>query len=126
MRRYGIWVLFALTLTAVLIHPTPWCIGCETVTPFGHAYSRVDDVLQLWLLAVPLLAGCLRLNKGWLAPVLIVAVQLIAQLVGGEPWSDFQGNEGPFILLFGLPICSVSFLVGYGCRRCYDVLPRHR
>ncbi len=126
MRRYGTWVLFALTLAAVSIHPTPWCIGCETATPFGHPSSRVDDVFQLWLLVAPFLAGCLRLDRAWLTPVFMVAVQLTAQLVGGEPWVDFQGSEGPFIVLFGLPIFLLSFLVGYGCRHCYDILPKHQ
>ena len=125
MKRYGIWVLGILSLAAGIIHPTPWCIGCETTAPFGHVYTRLDDVLQIWLVIVPLLAGLLKLDKSWLAPLLMVAVQLMEQFVGGEPWLDFKGSEGPFIFLSGLPVCVLSLLVGYGCRYCYDsVRPR--
>ena len=120
MKRYGIWVFGALSLAAGLFHPTPWCIDCETTAPFGHVYTPLDDVLQVWLVIVPLLAGLLKLDKGWLAPLLMVAVQLIEQFVGGEPWLDFKGNEGPFIVLLGLPVCFLSLLVGYGCRYWYD------
>jgi len=125
MKRYGLWVLGALSLAVGLIHATPWCIDCETAAPFGHVYTPVDDVLQVWLIVMPLLAGLLKLEKGWLAPLLMVAVQHIEQFVGGEPWLDFKGNEGPFIVLLGLPVCFLSLLLGFGCRYCYDrVRPR--
>jgi hypothetical protein len=122
MKRYGVWVLGALSLAAGLFHPTPWCIDCETTTPFGHVYAGLDDVLQAWLIVVPLLAGLLKLDKCLLAPLLMVAVQLIEQFVGGEPWLDFKGSEGPFIVLLGLPVCVLSLLVGYGWRYCYDTV----
>jgi len=119
MKRYGICVLATLSLAAGIIHPTPWCVDCETTAPFGHVYSRLDDVLLLWLIVGPFVAGLLKLNKGWLAPLLMVAVQLVEQFVGGEPWLDFEGVEGPFIVLLGLPVCFLSLLVGYGCRYLY-------
>jgi hypothetical protein len=120
MKRYGLWVLGALSLAAGLFHPTPWCIDCETTAPFGHVYTHLDDVLQAWLIVVPLLSGLLKLDKSWLAPLLMVAVQLIEQFVSGEPWVDFKGNEGPLIILLGLPVCFLSLLIGFGCRYCYD------
>jgi hypothetical protein len=125
MKRYGLWVLGVLSLAAGLIHPTPWCIDCETTAPFGHVYTHLDDVLQVWLIVVPFLAGLLKLEKGWLSARLLVAIQLIEQFVGGEPWLDLKGNEGPFIILLGLPAGFLSLLIGYGCRYCYDrVRPR--
>lgn len=125
MRRYGIWLLGGLSLAAGVLHPTPWCIDCETNAPFGHAYTRLDDALQLWLIVAPLLAGLLKLHKGWLTPLLMVAVQITEQFVGGEPWPDSKGNEGPFVVMLDLPICFLSLLIGYGCRYFYDsVRPR--
>jgi len=116
MKRHGTWALGVITVAAVIFHPTPWCIGCETDTPFGHVSSRMDDVLQFWLIAVPFLAGLLNLEKGWLAPLFMVTAQLMAQFVGGEPWLDFEGSEGPFIVLFGLPVCFLFLIAGYGAR----------
>ena len=82
-------------------------------------------MLQIWRVFVPFLAGVLKLKKRWIAPLIMVAIQLIAQIAGGEPWADFIGNEDPLILLFGLPVFFVMLLPGYGFRYCCDVaLPR--
>lgn len=116
MKRYGTWALGVVTLVAVSFHPTPWCLGCETDTPFGHIYTRTDDVLQAWLIVVPFVAGLLNLDKGWLAPLFMVTAQLMAQFVAGEPWLDFEGGEGPFIVLLGLPVCFLFLIAGYGGR----------
>ena len=72
MKRYGLWVLGTLSFAAGLLHPTPWCIDCETTSPFGHPDGRLDGVLQIWLIVVPLLAGLLKLEKAWLAPLLMM------------------------------------------------------
>jgi hypothetical protein len=101
MQRYGTVVLSLLTLLAVSLHPTPWCIGCETSTLWGHVDTQVDDVLQIWLLIAPFLAGLLDLKRGWLVP--------------------FSGTEAPFILLFGLPVCALCFLAGRLIRQVFAV-----
>jgi hypothetical protein len=72
----------------------------------------VDDVLQIWLLIAPFLAGLLHLKRGWLVPMVMVLAQWMAQPLGGEPWASFSGTEAPFILLFGLPVCTLCFLAG--------------
>jgi hypothetical protein len=125
MRRYGTLAIGILTLAAVGVHPIPWCIGCETNTPFGHVYAQADDVIQVWLVAAPFFAGLLRLDKSWLSPFFMVAAQLMAQLVGGEPWLDFAANEGPLIVLFGLPVCFYFLLTGYGVRYLMTLAAQH-
>jgi hypothetical protein len=69
---------------------------------------------------VPLLAGLVKLDKAWLAPLFMVAAQILEQFVGGESWLDFEASEGPAILLFGLPAFFLSLVFGYACRYCYD------
>jgi hypothetical protein len=121
MQRYGTVVLSLLTLLAVSLHPTPWCIGCETSTLWGHVDTQVDDVLQIWLLIAPFLAGLLDLKRGWLVPIVMVLAQWVAQPLAGEPWVSFSGTEAPFILLFGLPVCALCFLAGRLIRQVFAV-----
>jgi hypothetical protein len=116
MKRYGTWVIGILSMAALSFHPTPWCIGCETFAPFGHVYARIDDWLLIWLVIAPFLTGLLGLEKGWLVPLFMVTAQLLTQLLGGEPWLDFEAGEVLFIVLLGLPACFLSLFAGYVIR----------
>lgn len=72
----------------------------------------MDDVLGVWSLVAPFLSGLFGFRNGWLVPVSVVVGTLIAQPLGGVEWWSFRNNEGPLILLFGLPVCGFSYLIG--------------
>ena len=122
VKRYGVVGLCALTSLFVVLHPSSWCVGCETETPFQHAYSKIDDVLQVWLIVVPALAANFALRKSWMLAVFVVFAQLVGQIVAGEPWQDFEGTEAPLIVLIGLPVSFVSLFAGQATRRLLHAL----
>jgi hypothetical protein len=87
------------------------CIDCEFPNPWGRVGSAVDTPLLVWLAVAPFLAGLFALKKGWLVPVSMVLALLVTQPLGGVLWWSLRDNEGPFILVFGLPAtaaCSPS------------------
>jgi hypothetical protein len=122
VKRYGVVGLCALTLLFVVFHPSPWCVGCETATPFQHAYSKIDDVLQAWLIGLPAVAAIFGLRRSRILALFVVFAQLLGQLVAGEPWEDFEGTEAPLILLIGLPVSFVSLFAGHATRRLFNAL----
>ena len=122
VKRYGVVGLCALTLLFVVLHPSPWCIGCETETPFQHACSKIDDVLQIWLIVVPALGAAFTLRKSWILAVFVVFAQLVGQLAAGEPWQDFAGTEALVIVLIALPVSFVSLFAGHATRRLFNAL----
>jgi hypothetical protein len=77
------------------------------------------------LLVVPFAAGLLDLEKAWLAPLFMAAAQSLAQFAGGESWLAFESNEGPFIVLFGLPFCSLFLIAGSWSRRLVTLIRQH-
>jgi hypothetical protein len=122
VKRYGVVGLCALTLLFVVLHPSPWRVGCDTETPFQHAYSKIDDVLQIWLIVVPALAATFVLRKSWISAVFVVFAQLVGHLAAGEPSRDFEGTEAPLIVLIGLPVSFVSLFAGHATRRLFNAL----
>ena len=101
------------TVVAFSVHPVPWCFDCEFPDPWGHIYSRIDDVLSLWSLAAPFIAGLFGFRKGWLVPIIVVFATMMAQPLGGVAWWSFTENEGPTIILLGVPACASSFGAGW-------------
>src|SRR5438445_188978 len=69
VRYHGSVLISLATLFAFSIHPVPWCFDCELPNPWGHVAGWADDVLTLWLLTAPFLAGVFALRMGWLVPV---------------------------------------------------------
>jgi hypothetical protein len=119
VRSHGSVAISLATLVALTIHPTPWCVACEFSNPWGHVGDRLDDILGAWSLVAPFVAGLFALNKGWLVPVCVVLATLITQPLGGVAWWSLLNNEGPAIVILGLPACAVCFLLGYCIRGTY-------
>lgn len=111
-RYHGSVAVSVATLIALSIHPTPWCIDCEFPNPWSHISDGGDVVLTVWLLIAPFLAGLFALRRGWLVPVGMVLALLITQPLGGVAWWSLRENEGPFILILGLPTCAACFAFG--------------
>ena len=112
LRYHGAAALSAGTLIALILHPTPWCFDCEFANPWGHIYDWLDTALSIWLLVAPFLAGLFALRKGWLVPLSLVGALLASQSLGGVAWWSLRENEGPIILMFGLPTCAACFFLG--------------
>ena len=103
----------ATTLAALCVHPVPWCFDCEFPNPWGHVYSKVDDALSAWLLIAPFLVGLFSFRRGWLVPMWMVFALLVTQPLGGVAWWSLRDNEGPIIILLGVPLCTACFGVGH-------------
>lgn len=114
--RHGAITLLVLTLIALSIHPIPFCIDCGISSPWGHASAKGDDLLTCWLLISPFLAGLFALRVGWLVPLATVFSLLLSQPIGGVAWWSLRENEGPVILLVGLPATLICFGIGYLAR----------
>jgi len=111
MRR-GTVALSAITLAALIAYPLPFCIDCEYPDPWGHVSVRAEIPVSLWLLVAPFLAGAFPMKQGWLVPVVVVVALIATQPLGGVAWWSLRENEGPFILVLGLPLTAVCFLIG--------------
>jgi hypothetical protein len=122
---YGSVIISLGTIAAFTLHPTPWCVDCEFPNPWGHVHDRMDDILDLWSLTAPFISGVLGLRKGWLVPIFIVLATLIAQPLGGVPLWSLVGNEGPMIIILGVPICVFSFGVGNVIHRAANLTLRN-
>jgi hypothetical protein len=110
--RYGAAVLAVVTIAALIVYPVPFCIDCEYPNPWGHAGVWGEVPVGFWLLIAPFLAGVYPIKKGWLVPVVVVLALIATQPLGGVAWWSLRDNEGPFILLFGLPVTGACFGVG--------------
>ena len=111
--RYGATVLSVVTVFALIVYPLPFCIDCEYPNPWGHASVQAEVPVSFWLLIAPFLAGAFPVKKGWLVPLVVVLALIATQPLGGVAWWSLRENEGPFILLLGLPVTAVCF--GFGC-----------
>ncbi len=116
VRDHGSVAVSAATLIALSLHPTPWCFNCEFSNPWGHVSDRIDDILGAWLLIAPFIAGLFAFKKGWLVPVSMVLATLITQPLAGVAGWSLRTNEGPIIVILGLPACAVCLLLGYCVR----------
>jgi uncharacterized membrane protein len=108
---------------ALAMHPTPWCVDCEYRNPWGHVSDRIDDVLAAWSLIAPFIAGLLSFRKGWLVPIFVVIATLITQPLGGVAWWSLRENEGPMIMIIGLPVCTFCFGLGRIIHLLFEVRP---
>ena len=113
LRSYGALSLSALTLSALIIHPVPWCFDCEFPNAWGHVDGPADVVLSAWLLIAPFLAGLFGVRRGWIVPVCMVLALLVTQPIGGVEWWSLRANEGPVIIMLGVPLTAASFGLGY-------------
>jgi hypothetical protein len=71
-----------------------------------------------------LLVGLLRLRKGWLVPLAFVLIDCATEPLGGVPLWSLLRNEGPMLLIVGLPVGFASFAVGWILRLLIERL-RH-
>jgi hypothetical protein len=110
---------FLLTFIVLAIHPIPECVACEYPHPWGRneaAYSRDSVLIAAWLIVASLLAGFWGIKKNWLVPISIIVAHLITQPIGGVPLWSLWSNEGPMILLLGVPTGVASLLLGHLAR----------
>lgn len=112
LTNYGAVALSLLTLVALTVYPLPFCIDCEYPNPWGHVPAKGEVPVSWWLLVAPFLAGAFRLRKGWLVPICVVLALLVTQPLGGVALWSLRENEGPFILLLGLPVTGACFSLG--------------
>jgi hypothetical protein len=110
--HYGAAVLSVVTVFALTLYPLPFCIDCEYPNPWGHVSVLAEVPVSFWLLIAPFLAGAFPVKKGWLVPLVVVLALIATQPIGGVAWWSLRENEGPFILLLGLPVTAVCF--GFG------------
>jgi hypothetical protein len=114
--HYGAVALSVVTLIALIIYPIPLCFDCEFPNPWGHVTAKGEGPVAVWLLIAPFLAGVFGLRRGWLVPLFVVLALLVTQPLGGVPWWSLRDNEGPIILLFGLPVTATCFGIGFVVR----------
>jgi hypothetical protein len=107
--RNGTVILCVMTLLLAVIYPVPFCIGCEFAKPWGHVPVWQEDIVLIWLLAAPFLAGLFVLKKGGLVPLIAVFALVIVQPLAGVAWWSLLANEGPFIILLGSPIAAACY-----------------
>jgi hypothetical protein len=114
---HGAVLISVATLIALSIYPIPFCIDCEFPNPWGHAAVWAEVPVSVWLLIAPFMAGLFALRRGWLVPISVVFALLVTQPVGGVAWWSLTDNEGPFILILGLPVTLTCFGIGYMIRK---------
>jgi hypothetical protein len=110
--QYGAAMLSVITIVALIVCPLPFCIDCEYPSPWDHVSVKGEIAVWYWLLIAPFLAGAFPIKKGWLVPFGVVIALIATQPLGGVALWSLRENEGPFILLLGLPVTAVCFGVG--------------
>ena len=110
---YGGLILSLLTLGALSVYSLPFCIACEYPNPWGHVEVWQELPVTIWLAVAPFLAGLLALRNGWLVPICVIFALVITQPLGGVAWWSLRDNEGPIIVVLGLPVTSACFGLGY-------------
>jgi hypothetical protein len=118
----AVWVFF-LTFIVLAMHPIPECVACEYPHPWGRndaTYSRDSLLIAVWLILASLLAGFWGIKRNWLVPISIIVAHLLTQPIGGVPFWSLWANEGPMILLLGVPTGAASLLVGHLARLGID------
>lgn len=111
----SLWI-FVLTVLALAIHPIPECAVCEFPHAWGRndaAYTRDSRLIAAWLILTSMLAGFWDIKRNWPVPAAILVAHLLTQPIGGVPWWSLWKNEGPMILLLGIPTGAASLMVGY-------------
>lgn len=111
----ALWV-FLLTFIVLAIHPIPECVACEFPHAWGRndtAYTRDSTLVAGWLILASVLAGFWDIKSNWSVPGAIVLAHLLTQPIGGVPWWSLWANEGPMILLLGVPTGAASLVVGH-------------
>jgi hypothetical protein len=119
-----LWI-FLVTFVILALHPIPECVACEYRNPWGRSdtmYYRDSIILDAWLVLASFGAGVLRVRRGWLVPVLIVAAHLLTQPIGGVTITSLWLNEGPMILVLGLGVGAASLALGYLVRNGVEFL----
>jgi hypothetical protein len=114
-----LWV-FLLTFIVLAIHPIPECVDCEYPHPWGRnevAFARDSILIAVWLVIASFLAGFWGLKGKWLIPASILVAHLATQPIGGVALWSLVSNEGPMILLLGIPVGAASLLIGHLVRR---------
>lgn len=109
------WV-FVLTFFILAIHPIPECVACEFPQAWGRddlAYTRDSTLLASWFILASLVAGFGDVKSAWLVPVAILMAHLLTQPIGGVPWWSLWANEGPMVLLLGIPTGAACLVVGH-------------
>ncbi len=109
----AVWVSL-LTFAVLAVHPLPWCFDCD-FDPWGHGdvvYVWDSTLLGVWLIVASFAAGALNLKWRWVVPVGIVAAHLATQTIGGASLASLFHNEGPLILVLGLPVGLASLMLG--------------
>jgi hypothetical protein len=120
----GSLILSLATVAAFVLHPSAgWCVDCDFPNPW-HVSHRFDCLLFVWSVLAPFIAAMFAFRMGWIVPLTVVFANLISQLLAGEPWIAFQGNEGPLILFLGLPITSGAFGLGWAVRTVFIIRRR--
>jgi len=110
-----LWV-FLVTFVVLAVHPIPECVACEYPHAWGRneaTYGRDSVLIAAWLIIASFLAGFWSLRRNWLVPISIVIAHLATQPIGGVPFWSLWSNEGPMILLLGIPSGAASLLVGH-------------
>jgi hypothetical protein len=125
LRDHAAVAISFVTLTALSIYPLPFCIDCEFPNPWGHVAVWEEDPVSIWLLAAPFLAGLFAVKRGWLVPIWVIFALLVTQPLGGVEWVSLKNNEGPFILVFGLPVVAACFGLGYMIHIYRSLRDRH-
>jgi hypothetical protein len=110
--RYGAVALSAITVAALVAVPLPFCFDCEYPNPWDHVSVKAEVPVSYWLLIAPFLAGAFPMRWGWSVPVVVVLALLATQPLGGVAWWSLRGNEGPVILVLGLPLTAACFGIG--------------
>ena len=113
---HGAFLMSVVTVAALVAYPLPFCIDCEYPNPWGHQSVKAEGPVYFWLLIAPFVAGALPIKNGWLVPIVVVVALLATQPLGGVAWWSLRANEGPFIIILGLPVTALCFGFGFVTR----------
>jgi hypothetical protein len=78
----------------------------------GDVSVKGEIPVTAWVLIAPFLAGAFPMKRGWLVPIIVLGTLLATQPLGGVAWWSLKDNEGPFILMLGVPYMAACFGVG--------------
>ncbi len=106
-------VLCAVTLVGLIMYPIPLCFDCEFPNPWGHVPAKGEAPVAVLVVLTPFLAGAFALRPGWIVPLFVVIAFLLTQPLGGVHWRSLRDNEGPIIIVLGVPLAMTSFGTGY-------------
>jgi hypothetical protein len=98
------------------MHPISECFDCEF--PHDHGindatYDRDIYIFDIWFITTTFIATLLRIRRGWTVPFGILFAFIATQHLGGLPWWSLRDNEGPTILLVGIPVSLMTLTIGF-------------